>query len=50
MADEPMTGMPSAAQKEIDPLVPQDKFAEALAKVDALLKAVCADRQWIDSV
>src|SRR6266567_6421177 len=40
--------IPAAAQKEIDQLVQQDKFTEALAKVDALLKAKPTDKDLLD--
>ncbi len=40
--------IPAAAQKEIDQLVQQDKFTEALARVDALLKANPADKDLLD--
>src|SRR5437868_2670282 len=37
-----------AAQREIDQLVQQDKFTEALAKVDALLKDKPDDKDLLD--
>ncbi len=40
--------VPVAAQKEIDQLVQQDKFTEALAKVAALLKDEPADKDLLD--
>ncbi len=40
--------IPAAAQQEIDHLVQQDKFAEALAKVDGLLKDNPTDKDLLD--
>jgi protein involved in temperature-dependent protein secretion len=40
--------IPAATQKEIEQLVQQNKFTDALAKVDALLKANPADKDLLD--
>jgi tetratricopeptide (TPR) repeat protein len=40
--------IPAAAQKEIDRLVQQDKFSEALARVDALLRSNPNDKDLLE--